>query len=69
MLTVIQMLSLVKIRVCSIETQSILYRTYMEFMLKLSTVCPGSSDPPEKVFDIFASENEVLHHLLTITIL
>ena len=24
-----------------------------------STVCPGSSDPPEKIFDIFASENEV----------
>ena len=23
------------------------------------TVCPGSSDPPEKVFDIFALENEV----------
>ena len=24
-----------------------------------STVCPGSSDPPEKIFSIFASENEV----------
>ena len=23
------------------------------------TVCPGSSDPPEKLFNIFASENEV----------
>ena len=23
------------------------------------TVCPGSSDPPEKIFNIFASENEV----------
>ena len=23
------------------------------------TVCPGSSDPPEKIFYIFASENEV----------
>ena len=23
------------------------------------TVCPGSSDPPEKIFHIFASENEV----------
>ena len=22
-------------------------------------VCPGSSDPPEKIFNIFASENEV----------
>ena len=22
------------------------------------TVCPGSSDPPEKIFNIFASENE-----------
>ena len=25
----------------------------------LNTVCPGSSDPPEKIFNIFASENEV----------
>ena len=24
-----------------------------------STVCPGSSDPPEKIFHTFASENEV----------
>ena len=24
-----------------------------------STVCPGSSEPPEKIFNIFASENEV----------
>ena len=23
------------------------------------TVCPGSSDPPEKLLNIFASENEV----------
>ena len=23
------------------------------------TVCPGSSDPPEKIFNKFASENEV----------
>ena len=25
----------------------------------IHTVCPGSSDPPEKIFNIFASENEV----------
>ena len=24
-----------------------------------TTVCPGSSGPPEKIFDIFASGNEV----------
>ena len=24
-----------------------------------NTVCPGSSDPPEKIFNIFASDNEV----------
>ena len=24
-----------------------------------STVCPGSSDPQEKIFNAFASENEV----------
>ena len=29
------------------------------FMSKLRTVCQGSSDPPEKIFNIFASENEV----------
>ena len=23
------------------------------------TVCPGGSDPPEKILNIFASENEV----------
>ena len=23
-----------------------------------NTVCPGSSDPPEKILNIFASENE-----------
>ena len=26
---------------------------------KEDTVRPGSSDPPEKIFNIFASENEV----------
>ena len=26
---------------------------------QVTTVCPGSSDPPEKVFYLFASENEV----------
>ena len=25
----------------------------------VGTVCPGSSDPPEKIFNIFASEKEV----------
>ena len=25
----------------------------------VSTVCPGSSDPPEKLLNIFASENKV----------
>ena len=25
----------------------------------LTTVCPVSSDPPEKIFNKFASENEV----------
>ena len=29
------------------------------FTLNAHTVRPGSSDPPEKIFDIFASENEV----------
>ena len=34
----------------------------------MHTVCPGSSDPLEKIFNVFASENEV-HRLLTVTIL
>mgnify|MGYP001303874443 CR=1 FL=1 len=25
----------------------------------INTVCPGSSDPPEKIYNIFASVNEV----------
>ena len=37
---------------------------------KSNTVCPGSSDPPEKIFNIFSSECEVYTtYLLTITIL
>ena len=28
-------------------------------MCNVCTVCPGSSDPPEKILNIFASENEV----------
>ena len=28
-------------------------------LLLSHTVCPGSSDPPEKIFNIFAPENEV----------
>ena len=26
----------------------------------VNTVCPGSSDPPEKIFNIFASENDTV---------
>ena len=26
--------------------------------MMVNTVCSGSSDPPEEIFDIFASENE-----------
>ena len=26
---------------------------------RASTVCPGSSDPPEKILNVYASENEV----------
>ena len=29
------------------------------FITASATVCPGSSDPPEKIFNMFASENEV----------
>ena len=27
-------------------------------MTSINTVCPGSSDPTEKIFNVFASENE-----------
>ena len=29
------------------------------YLLFFVTVCPGSSDPPEKISNIFVSENEV----------
>jgi len=29
------------------------------YKIRPHTVCPGSSDPTEKIFNIFASENEV----------
>ena len=29
------------------------------FVRSNHTVCPGSSDPPEKILNMFASENEV----------
>ena len=31
----------------------------LDFTRKHGTVRPGSSDPPEKIFNIFASENKV----------
>ena len=36
-------------------------KIYIFFFIigKKYTVCPGSSDPPEKILNIFASENEV----------
>ena len=34
----------------------------------LFTVCPGSSDPPEKILNIFALENDVYTFFLFITI-
>ena len=35
------------------------FSEYSPLMESPNTVCPGSSDPPEKIFSIFASENEV----------
>ena len=35
-----------------------LERFYIIPKIKEYTVCPGSSDPPEKLLNIFASENE-----------
>ena len=32
------------------------------------TVCPGSSEHPEKIINIFATENDRLNHFLIITI-
>ena len=31
----------------------------LNIMQRKTTVCPGSSDPSEKILNIFASENEV----------
>ena len=37
-----------------------LYKTDMKLRgVRVDTVCPGSSDPPGKLFNIYASENEV----------
>ena len=35
-----------------------LYKQFGRGSLYIYTVCPGSSDPPEKILNIFASENE-----------
>ena len=35
----------------------------------ITTVCPGSSDPPEIFFKYICTRKRGLHHLLTITIL
>ena len=32
---------------------------YYYLLKNIDTVCPGSSDPPEKICNVFASENEV----------
>ena len=39
--------------------ESICYSISKKSWPVLYTVCPGSSDPPEKILNIFASENEV----------
>ena len=36
-----------------------MYYILVVAVFMLLTVCPGSSDPPDKIFSIFASENEV----------
>ena len=33
--------------------------TAFKFVLVRTTVCPGSSEPPKKIINMFASENEV----------
>ena len=38
---------------------TLLSHTLPIYSPSLHTVCPGSSDPPEKIFNIFSSENEV----------
>ena len=40
----------------------------MSLSIMALTVCPGSSDPPEKILYIFASDNEVYTIFLIITI-
>ena len=45
--------------VSSLSTEACLEGVKWVKEKKNSTVCPGISDPPEKMFNIFASENEV----------
>ena len=41
---------------------------YNILLVNMHTVCPGSSDPPEKILNIFVSENEVYTSFLIIMI-
>ena len=43
-----------------------LVRVLSEPVETLITVCPGSSDPQKKIFNIFVSENEVYTILLSL---
>ena len=40
----------------SLQAFDIGYNLLCKTKLSSYTVCPGSSDPPEKIFNIFASE-------------
>ena len=50
-----------KVRACYLCLMEKLHISLTEryIYMYIYTVCPGSSDPPEKIFNIFASENEV----------
>ena len=41
------------------QVTSLKFRKIVREIFNFGTVCPGSSGPPEQIFNIFASENEV----------
>ena len=55
----LRVLTLTTVRVTLTLVRGLTFVTNKIFIFSMwLTVCPGSSDPPEEIFNIFASENE-----------
>ena len=61
MLKIHRFFSLIFLRVAKVTADPIFEKLfyYSSSSRRADTVCQGSSDPPEKIFHIFASDNEV----------